>query len=86
MSITLDLPEDLENELAAEAARLGLSLSEYAVRILATARPGSTGLENGAQLVDYWQSERLIGSRPDITDGQDHARRLRRRAERRTWE
>lgn len=42
MSITLDLPKELESKLAAEAVRLGLPLSEYAVRTLASTRPGST--------------------------------------------
>jgi hypothetical protein len=34
MSITLDLPQELERELSMEATRLGLSLSEYALRLL----------------------------------------------------
>ena len=83
MSLTLDLPEDLERELAAEAARLGISLSEYAVRVLAAARPRSDRPKTGAQLAEYWREEGLIGSRPDIPDGQEHARRLRDQAERR---
>ena len=32
MSITLDVPEDLAKELAVEAGRQGLPLSEYALR------------------------------------------------------
>jgi hypothetical protein len=38
MSITLDLPDELVSELSAEAARLGLPLSEYALRVLTTGR------------------------------------------------
>lgn len=34
MSVTLDLPEDLVNELSEEAAQLDISLSEYVLRIL----------------------------------------------------
>jgi hypothetical protein len=83
VSITLDLPQELEDELSAEAARLGLPLPEYVVRILATGRPRSFLPKTGAELVEFWQSERLIGSRPEIADGQDHARKLRRQAERR---
>jgi hypothetical protein len=86
MSITLDLPKELENELAAEAAQLGLSLPEYAVRILAAGRLRSAQPKTGAQLVNYWQGEGLVGSRPDIIDSQEHARRLRDQAERRTRE
>ena len=36
MSITLELPEDLESALTTEAAHLGLSLSEYTLRLLST--------------------------------------------------
>src|SRR5207244_4993690 len=38
MSLVLDLPSEIEAELATEAARLGLSLTEYAVRRIAAGR------------------------------------------------
>jgi hypothetical protein len=38
---------------------------------------------DGAELVTYWRQENLIGSRPEIPDSQQHARKLRSRAERR---
>lgn len=38
---------------------------------------------SGAELVDYWRREGLIGYRSDIRDSASHARRLRRAAERR---
>ncbi|WP_334730030.1 hypothetical protein [Nostoc sp.] len=34
MSINLDLPPELENELFTEASRLNLPISEYILRIL----------------------------------------------------
>jgi hypothetical protein len=84
MSITLDLPEELENELSTEATQLGLSLPEYVLRILSIGlvigRPPKTGTE----LVEYWQREGLIGTRPNITDSQEHARLIRQQAQRRT--
>jgi len=83
MSVTLDLPEELESDLSTEAARLGLSLSEYILRLLATSRTAMRTLETGAELIEYWQSEKLIGTRPDITDSQTHARQIRNRVERR---
>ncbi|MGH3087443.1 MAG: hypothetical protein ACRDSJ_09020 [Rubrobacteraceae bacterium] len=83
MSITFDLPKELEDELSAEASRLGLSLPEYVVRILATASSRNFQPETGAQLVEFWRDEELVGSRPDITDSRTHARGLRRQAERR---
>jgi hypothetical protein len=36
MSITLDLPQELESELATEATQMGLSLAEYVLRLLST--------------------------------------------------
>ena len=83
MTLKLNLPHELESELAAEAERLNMPLSEYILRILTIARFESTRPETGAQLVDYWQQEGLIGTQPDITDSQDHARALRDMAERR---
>ena len=38
MSLVLDLPAELETELTAEAARLGLPLPEYILRLLAEGR------------------------------------------------
>ncbi len=38
----------------------------------------------GADLVAYWEREGLIGTRPDIKDSLEHARAIRRKAERRT--
>ena len=86
MSLSLDLPEALTEALAIEAARLGLSLPDYAVHLLASAslRPGQ--VSNGAELVSYWRDAGLIGSRADLTDSQAHARSLRQRAERRDHE
>ena len=83
MSIILELPEELEKELTDEAAGLNLSLPEYALRVLATGRvAGAPPLpRTGAELVAYWQSEGIVGSRSDIEDSQAHARSLRREAE-----
>jgi len=86
MTITLDLPDDLERELAAEAARLGVPISEYAARLLAEshASNGHHEIATGADLVAYWKREGIVGSRPDIADSAVHARRLRAEAERRS--
>ncbi len=84
MSITLELPPDLEGELAEEAARLKLPLSEYAARVLATGRTAAANtLKTGAELVAYWQREGVVGTRPDIADSQERAREIRRNAEKR---
>jgi hypothetical protein len=83
MSLVLDLPPELETELAAEAARLGLPLPQYALRLLAAGRGPRPALRTGAELLAYWQSEGLVGTRPEIADSPAHARALREQAQRR---
>jgi len=83
MNLTIDLPAELESELSAAATQAGLSLSEYAVRILSASRTQAAMPSNGADLVSYWEKAGLIGTRPDIADGPAHARALRRQAEKR---
>ena len=83
MSLTLELPEDLESALTTEAAHLGLSLSEYTLRLLSTRVLPTSMPTTGAELVAYWQREGVIGTRPDVLDSQAHARQLRHSAERR---
>ena len=84
MSLVLDLPDGLEAELAAEAARAGLSLSQYAVRLLVSGRGILPSVRSGKELLDYWSGEGLIGSRPEIPDAPSHARAIRDQAQRRT--
>lgn len=87
MTISLELPHELEHELTGEAERLGLPLAEYALRVLSTGvRPGpgaESGPRTGVELVAFWQREELIGTRQGITDSSGHGRRLRRDAEQR---
>ncbi|PSN11225.1 hypothetical protein C7293_25115 [filamentous cyanobacterium CCT1] len=83
MNITLELSSELEQELTTEASRLKLPLTEYVLRILSLRpvlqNPPKTGLE----LVAYWERVEVVNSRSDITDSQEHARRLRNQAENR---
>jgi hypothetical protein len=83
MSLVLNLPPELETELAAEAAHLGLPLPEYVLRLLAGGRAPGPAPRTGAELVTYWQGEGLVGTRPEIADGPAHARALREQAQRR---
>jgi hypothetical protein len=83
MSLVIELPPELERELSAEAAQLGLPLPEYALRLLATGRHPGSRPRSGPELIAYWQEAGLIGTRPDITDASAHARGLRESAERR---
>jgi hypothetical protein len=83
MSVVLDLPPELETELTAEAAHLGLSLPAYVLRLLTVGRFPGSAPRTGAELLAYWQGQGLIGTRPEITDSQAHARALRKQAEKR---
>jgi hypothetical protein len=84
MSLSLDLPPELESELSAEASQLNLPLPDYILRILSVRQVLSNPPKTGAELVAYWQSEGVINSRPDITDSQVQARNLRHEAETRS--
>jgi hypothetical protein len=86
MTVIIELPQDLEKELAIEASRLGLPLSEYALRLLYSRQLSEKEPETGAELVAYWQNAALIGSRQEIADSQTVARQLRTAAENRTRE
>lgn len=83
MNVTLDLPQDLERELAAKADRLGVALEEYAIRLLAEGAREARAPRTGPEIVEYWQRENLIGYRSDIRNSAMHARRLRHEAQRR---
>jgi hypothetical protein len=83
MSITIDIPDELASELAAEARRQGLPLSDYVVKLLAAGRTTAALPKTGAELVAFWQEQGVVGSRPDITDSQAHASDIRRQAEQR---
>jgi hypothetical protein len=83
MTLKIELPDELETELATEAEGFGLSLAEYSLQLLRERRPAGELPRTGAELVSYWQRENLIGTRPEITDGPAHSRHLREKAERR---
>jgi hypothetical protein len=83
MNITLELPSELERELANEASQLNLPLAEYILRVLSFCPFLQNPPKTGVELVTYWESIGVVSSRPDITDSQEHARRLRNQAEHR---
>jgi len=83
MNISLDLPTELEQELSVEASKLKLPLGEYIVRVLSFRPFLQNPPKTGVELVAYWESIGVVGSRPDISDSQEHARKLRNQAENR---
>jgi hypothetical protein len=84
MTLVLNLPSELERELVREAAQLGLPLSDYAIQLLAAGREPRSLPRTGADLIDYWRNEGLIGTRPEIMDSPSHARALRQSAQSRS--
>lgn len=84
MTLTVEIPAGLESELTAETEKMGLPLPEYALFVLSTGRVLTNPPKTGAELVEYWKSAGVIGSRPEITDSQAHARELREQAEKRS--
>ena len=83
MNITLELPTELEHELSTEASQLKLPLAEYILRVLSFRPFLQNPPKTGVELVAYWESVGVIGSRSDITDSLEHARGLRNQAENR---
>jgi len=83
MNITLDLSSELEQELAVEASQLKLPLAEYILRVLSFRPFLQDPPKTGVDLVAYWESIGVVGSRPDIYDSQTYARELRQNAEHR---
>jgi hypothetical protein len=77
MTLKLDLPGELEAELTVGAAREGVPVETYALRLLTDSQAGLSRVKTGAELVEYWRREGVIGSRPDISDSQSHARAIR---------
>lgn len=83
MNITLEIPSELERELAIEAFQLKLPLSEYILRVLSFRPFLQNSPKTGVELVAYWESVGVVGSRSDITDSVEHARESRNQAENR---
>jgi hypothetical protein len=83
MAISLELPSELEHELSTEASQLKLPLAEYILRVLAFRPFLQNPPKTGVELVAYWESMGILGSRSEITDSQEYARRLRNQAEHR---
>jgi hypothetical protein len=83
MTLVLELPPELETELVNEAARLHLPVEEYALRLLAAGPIPNPTPRSGAELMAYWRSAGLVGTRPDILDAPGQARAVRQEAEQR---
>ena len=89
MTLTLDLPSEVEACLRERAEERGLDASEYALSLLKEAMEGKGEKgeplpANGAELVALLRKDGVIGAwadRTDIGDSVEFARELRRQAE-----
>lgn len=80
MTLILEVPNDLERELEKAAARAGLPVAEYTLRVLKSShQPGEAAVPSrtGAELLALWEREGLLGNGPDIEDPVTYARQLR---------
>ena len=97
MTLILNLTPEQERQIEAEAHARNMDTRSYALARLLERQEETEDEEDlpplgplpptngtGADLVAYWEREGLIGTRPDIKDSQEHARQIRRQAERRT--
>ncbi|KAA0225359.1 hypothetical protein FCG40_01355 [Fimbriimonadia bacterium ATM] len=83
MDLHVNLSKETQARLRARAEELGLKVEEYAAELLERSARMPARTITGAEAVAVWKREGVIGSRGDITDSVAHARRLRRKAERR---
>lgn len=82
MKLVLDIPSELEAELSAKAELAGKDLQAYLLQVLVS-NPPARPPANGRELVAYWKSEQLIGTREDIEDSAKYARKLRQQSQHR---
>jgi len=78
----LDLPQDIEAALAEKAQRQGVSLERYGLWLLSGRILQEEAPRTGADLVEFWKREGVLGSRPDIKDSEAHSRGIRESAQR----
>ena len=90
MTITLDLPPEVEAHLEREAAKQSSPVEDYALSLIKKSLPlpdQMPELKTGADVVAFWKANGLIGdwaNREDISDSLEYARELRRQAESRS--
>lgn len=70
MTITLDLPTELEARLEKEAADAHITKEMLASQLIAMALPPDS-FKNGAEAMDYWTQIGLVGMWTDREDMKD---------------
>ncbi|MGI4788166.1 MAG: hypothetical protein ACRYFS_04880 [Janthinobacterium lividum] len=87
MTITLELPIEIETKLTAEAEQNATSVDKYALNLIEEGLMADpSDFKTGAEVVAYWMKHGLIGiwaDREDIGDSVEYAHKLRQQAEKR---
>lgn len=84
MSITLELPKELSDQLTQEALEAQTSMEDYVVHLIQTRDAVLTRIKTGADAVAYWKSLGLLGRLKHIEDPIQYARNVRKAAETRS--
>jgi hypothetical protein len=88
MTITLELPPEIETKLTEEAAQSATPVDTYALNLIEEGLMADpSDFKTGAEVVAYWMKHGLIGiwaDREDIGDSIEYARKLRKQAETRS--
>ncbi len=77
MSLILEIPPELEDALKVAADQKGMSVADFALKILSENRVSAKDVKSGTELVAYWKSLGIIGMRDEIQDSVEHVQRLR---------
>ncbi len=83
MPMSLELSDEVATWLQLGATKSGITIQEYALRLLSPPKAPTRTFKDGASVVAYWEAMGVLGSRPDIEDSQVEARRLRELAQKR---
>ncbi len=79
MTLTLELPIELERNLSSRAEEVGLPLDDYVLELLQSEIQVMP--QTGKELVEYWRKAGVIGMLDNVEDSAAHARALRAQAE-----
>lgn len=74
MTITLDLPQELENALSIQAKQFGVSLQEYLLHVLYTSLSAGRKPKNGTEV----ENQRFSSEEPDDEAGLSLMAKLRK--------
>lgn len=86
MTYKIELSGDLEKRAKRAATRRRLSVQKFLREVVTRALQSDSAPKSGAELVEYWEREGVIGiwaDRADIGDSARYARALRKQAEQR---